>query len=458
MKNLKKKALMAGSYVAVASIAVGGTLALLTDTKKNTNVMTLDNVKIEQHEYQRAVDENGDFKKGTFDGQESYVLEAFEQGKSLLPTTDPTNHGAGPWDSTTVRMSQVDSYGGMTVFSNKNAEDKFVTVENTGSIDAYVRTYVALEVGSLTDDLIGVGHHQTWEKKEIGIVEIEGYNYSILEFTYKGGELSDGSWRHKGGILPADDTSYPSLSQVYLDSSVTSEDIEKIDGNKNGLYEIFVISQAVQADGFDDAATALNAGFGEASPANIQKWFTADDVITASPAANATRPAGYIPSTKGEVIDHLVIVDNSDENTNLRALYNGEGGEANYTTDDIVIMNSHLDGTYAMNLYAVAGSGAKLIVNDTELKGWVSYNSGFASAEFTNCTFTENTNDQKYKTLCVYTDTVVTNCDFEAGYALELDRNPNATITFENCTIGGVALTSVDQFEIASTGATVVIK
>ena len=39
----------------------------------------------------------------------------------------------------------------MEVFVNKNAVDKFVTVENIGKTDAYVRTIIAFESGSLTE-------------------------------------------------------------------------------------------------------------------------------------------------------------------------------------------------------------------------------------------------------------------------------------------------------------------
>ena len=105
---MKKFLLTSLSLILVAAIAIGGTMAYLTDTDSDVNVMTLGNVKIAQHEYQRVI-ENGAYKTDTIDNQTSYVLEAFEQGKALLPATDPSNNGAGTWDSTTVRMSQVDS-------------------------------------------------------------------------------------------------------------------------------------------------------------------------------------------------------------------------------------------------------------------------------------------------------------------------------------------------------------
>lgn len=264
-----------------ATAAITGTLAYLQDDASDVNVMTLGNVKIEQHEYQRAEKEDGTYKTDKIDEQTSYVLEAFEQNKPLLPIVgDPSKSGdayAG-WDDTTVRMSQVDSYGGMQVFAGKNAQDKFVTVENTGNNEAYVRTLVAIEVGTANAELIGTSYHSTWKQNGIGIVNINGNNYSVVEYVYAGAQLSDGSWRHENGVLPAGDTTYPNLSQVYLKSEANNEDMVAIDGNGNGTLDILVLSQAVQAEGFENATAALTAGFGEANAANVQTWF-GDTVI-----------------------------------------------------------------------------------------------------------------------------------------------------------------------------------
>ena len=269
MSKLKKVLLMCTAYVLVAALAIGGTLAYLTSEDSDVNVMTLGNVKIEQHEYERELNEDGTYKTATIDGKNSYVLKDFTQDKPLYPIVgDPSLSGDGyaGWDETTVRMSQVDSYGGMQVFAGKNAQDKFVTVKNTGKSDAYVRTLVAIEIGEADEDLIGLSYHSTWTKTEVGTIEIDNVNYVVFEFTYNGAQLSDGSWRHQGGILPAGDTTYPNLSQVYLKSKATNEDMEAIDGNGDGKLNIIVVSQAIQANGFDNAAAALNEGFGAATP------------------------------------------------------------------------------------------------------------------------------------------------------------------------------------------------
>lgn len=58
-----------------------------------------------------------------------------------------------------------------------------------------------------------------------------------------------------------------------MTSAATNEDCVKLDGNKNGKYDILVLSQAVQTAGFADAQTALDTAFGDATQANVQAWF-----------------------------------------------------------------------------------------------------------------------------------------------------------------------------------------
>jgi predicted ribosomally synthesized peptide with SipW-like signal peptide len=262
---MKKILLSALSMITVAALAITGTVAWLQDEKSDVNMMTVGNVSIAQHEYERVV-ENDTYKIGTFDEQTSYVLQEFTQNKPLYPIVGDPSTGAAGWDDTTVRMSQVKSYGGMQVFAGKNAQDKFVTVENTGKTDAFVRTLVAIEVGEADADLVGISYHNAWTKNELGEITVEGNRYYLYEFVYAGGQLSDGTWRHEKGILPAGDTSYPSLAQVYIKSVATNEDMEKLDGNDDGNIEILVLSQAVQAAGFSDAESALNAAYGEITP------------------------------------------------------------------------------------------------------------------------------------------------------------------------------------------------
>ena len=272
--KLKSILLTGLSFVLVTAVAIGGTMAYLTSQDEDVNVMTMGNVKIEQHEYQRVVNADGTYATATIDNQTSYILEEFKQAKPLLPIVgDPSKSGSAyaGWDSTIVRMTQVDSYGHMQVFAGKNAQDKFVTVENTGKSDAYVRTLVAIECGTGNANLIGTSTRcvkadeaststAPWVSNYIGKIAVDTNTYLLYEYIYRG--ASDVN-RHVNGVLPAGDTSYPNLAQVYLKSETTNEDCEALDGNGNGTLDILVLSQAVQADGFANAETALDTAFGD---------------------------------------------------------------------------------------------------------------------------------------------------------------------------------------------------
>ena len=273
MAKFKKALLISVASVLVAAMAIGGTLAYLTDNDSDVNVMTLGNVSIAQHEYERVVDANGDYVVDSSVG--GYKLQPFTQDKPLYPATIPTNSAEWTYGSTNAMFEQVGANGGgMNVFVEPNAVDKFVFVENTGKTDAYVRTLIAFESGSLSvvewDEVVSSSYHFSWgDPVTIGSITVENNNYVVLEYTYKG--RPDKGF-HENGILPAGEVTQCSLGQVYLRSTATNEDMKAIDGNENGKYDILVLSQAVQSAGFADAKTALDTAFGKSAD-KAAEWF-----------------------------------------------------------------------------------------------------------------------------------------------------------------------------------------
>ncbi|MBE6946741.1 MAG: hypothetical protein E7454_00590 [Ruminococcaceae bacterium] len=501
-----KNILLSGlSLVLVAALAIGGTVAYLQDDDSDVNVMTLGNVKIEQHEYERVVNADGTFATDTIDNVTSYVLKDFTQAKPLLPATEldangnPYNFGAGDWDNTLVRMSQVDSYGGMQVFDSKNAQDKFVTVENTGKTDAYVRTIIAMEIGSLTearfDEVIKTSSFMTdqgvWKVTDIGIVEIDGNNYYIIEYVYNGAKALGGV--HENGVLPAGDTTYPSLAQVYMTASATNEDVEKIDGNGNGTYDILVVSQAVQAAGFANAEAALNAGFGDITTDN-HPW--AGGVKIPAVVEDADGLVEALESGKDVVLNDDVKIDpagmsNAYGTTGIN-VKNGQTIDGNGNTLDIkgaggtwdsginttggliknltvtgsfrgifinhnsshsepvVLENVIIDGT-TYTISCDQGMNQNFEAYNSTFNGWTSYAATLGNAKFENCKFGEGNG---YAYCRPYAPTTFVGCEFEAGYTLD----PRADVTFENCTLNGVALTEANIADLVTDTAKVTVK
>lgn len=427
--KLKNLMLIGLSFVLVAAIAIGGTLAYLTSDDSDINVMTLGNVSIEQHEYERATNADGSYATKTIDNVTSYVLKDFTQGKPLLPATDPSNHGAGTWDNTTVRMSQVGSYGGMQVFVNPNAQDKFVTVENTGKTDAYVRTLVAVECGSTDGSLVGTSYHSTWTKNVIGVITVDGNNYDLIEYVYAGGKLSDGSWRHENGILPAGDTSYPSLAQVYIESVATNEDMEKIDGNGNGTLDILVLSQAVQVAGFADAETALNAGFGDITTTN-HPWTN----TTISSEVGITEAGTY--NLEGDVytIDSAYF---HTQKVTAPVTINGNGATVEGVATSVDSFQWEGGTIPAMSPIFSSADGSKVTVNDLKFTGtmsaimlghYVNSSSNWYNTELNNVdvigTEVVSFSAGVSPAVAVYGKAVLNNCNVYGTTLSELDTDP----------------------------------
>ena len=131
MSKLKKVLLMCTAYVLVAALAIGGTLAYLTSTDEDVNVMTMGNVKIEQIEQQRVDDKDNQTK-----------LEKFKNDKPLYPAVFAgSSISWAPEDEWVVAGEQA----WKVVEDNTNVVDKFGTVKNTGKSDAFVRTLIAYE-------------------------------------------------------------------------------------------------------------------------------------------------------------------------------------------------------------------------------------------------------------------------------------------------------------------------
>ncbi len=432
-----------------AALSVSLTMAYLQDTDEDVNVMTLGNVYIEQHEYQRVVDADGSYKKDTIDGVESYMLESFKQGKPLYPIvgdpSSPEGYLSAGYDTTHVYMSQVNSYGYMDVFAGKNAQDKFVTVENTGKSAAYVRTLVALEIGEIDPNLLGTSYHGTWTKNYIGVIEIDGNKYSLSEYIYAGGKLSDGSWRHENGVLPAGETTYPSLSQVYLGADATNEDVEKLDGNKNGTFDILVLSQAVQAEGFESAEKALDAAFGDITTAN-HPWIdsnveipTVTSVSTAEELTAAIAEGGIVVLENNVVLEDKPITIAKDSETYLNLNGNTLSGTSTSSTTS--------------NLIKVAAGGSLTIANGT-----VSF---YATTPDTNWGgngqppfpgYANNTISCSGK--LIIDGATIENKTAPGGASYAIDCYPGAELTINSGTIDGHGKTAIRMFANSGTVST----
>lgn len=255
MKLNRKYVLIVALLVSLA-MATTGTLAYLTDTDADVNVMTLGSVKIVQNEQERT---------------KSGALDEFTQEKPLFPAHYKDDSIDWAPESEWI---QPGNQAWKVVEDNECVVDKFVTVTNIGESDAYVRTIIAYE-GDETygpeGKYIHVVHNSDNVEPKIavvchGVYEIDDVKYTVYSYTYP-------------DALSPDETSIPSLKQVYMDKTATNKVVAQYGDN----YDILVLSQAIQTNGFTDkgADYALTEGFGEVTEENLQEWF--DTAVVGSP-------------------------------------------------------------------------------------------------------------------------------------------------------------------------------
>jgi len=103
-------------------------------------------------------------------------------------------------------------------------------------------------------------------------------------------------------------------------------------------------------------------------------------------------------------------------------------------SEKVVLDNVTIEGT-TYTISCDQGTNQGLEATNSTFKGWTSFAKTLGSAKFTDCTFGEGNG---YAYCRPYAPTEFVGCAFEAGYELEA----RAAVTFENCTLGGVALTA----------------
>lgn len=247
----KKLIIMITAIVLVLTTAVGLTLAYLTDKDSDVNVLTVGKVTVTMDIQER--DENGN-------------LVDFTQGDELRPLVEQTVNGLKGF------AAAKDANDLPNLDAAKNFIDKLVTVDNTGRNDAYIRVIVAVPaavdhvVHILDGDYMVGANNWGWTKTTAANLTINDIDHKVYVYT------SD--------VIAPDDEIDPIMAGIYLDSKVDFDDETKtwitrgttdynydapvaINWDFDNGVEIPVFTQAVQADGFLDAADAFTTAFGD---------------------------------------------------------------------------------------------------------------------------------------------------------------------------------------------------
>lgn len=256
---MKKKITALCLCVALLAVAVvGASLAYFTDNDQADNTFTAGSVKIKLIEQQSNEDHTG--------------FVPYEGNKVLMPI---------------VGSAQGEKYPNGQPAA-KNYIDKVVTIKNTGNSAAWIRAYYA--VPSALDDGFG-------ESFNAGMNILHGNfgnNGDKTTYEVEWKWKNNGKWQYfetvMDGVsynvyfadyyqpLAAGETTEQFICGVYLDKNVDMKDGKYIDPRHpdadlsilEGTVHYPVFAVAVQADGFDSAAAAMDAAFG----ANYNPWGT----------------------------------------------------------------------------------------------------------------------------------------------------------------------------------------
>lgn len=310
-----------------ATVAVGGTLAYLTDRDSEANVFTTGDVDIT-------------------------LEEKFEQGSELLPGKDIEKDvqikNEGPndaWVWYTYAIPQAldtANDASANVLHVNHAGANWLGYQNNQAYWAEGQTEA-----TPADKCWIVDYNPAGNGAPIGTKEVEGVIYNVYAVLYK-------------GSLPVGETTTVGMTKVYFDKSVdiapdgqlykvVAGETQKIDWNINNDAKktpvIFVNAYAIQKEGFDTVEAAyeafagqwgnmVDAGTyeipepGQPAPENFQAEYngtTYDDIYAAVAAANAN--GGGTITLKGsakldkpvEIASDIIIVGENPLTTYTRA-------------------------------------------------------------------------------------------------------------------------------------------
>ena len=252
---MKKKITAIFLCVALLAIAiVGASLAYFTDTKTATNTFTVGNVKIDLLESSLHRENAGVANGTTSDSQlwSDVVKEGsgntskYKAGDTFY-TDAQIEANAAEYTCDNVQLIPGRSY------------HKMPYVKNVGNNDAYIRIRVMIPADLDTAVLNSSMYTSSaMDQKEFtmaidqtGTVDREGRKYNVYTFT------------RIDSLAPGEMTYWNVWGTIRMDTTVTSAKSEALFGANgpyhNGVFPVLVEADAIQSEGFADAAAAWAA-------------------------------------------------------------------------------------------------------------------------------------------------------------------------------------------------------
>ena len=204
--------------------------------------------------------------------------------------------------------------------------------------------------------------------------------------------------------------------KLYIDGALVTEDVADIDDVLLGGGDV-VLTDDLKVNSTE---TKANSGYG-ATGVSVDGGVLDGNGNTLT-VSNAWGTWDCAIDVSNGTIKNLTI------NSGMRGIF------VTGNTDKVIIDNVTVDGS----VYTIScdeGANGGLEATDSTFNGWTSYAATIGNVKFTKCSFGEGSG---YAFCRPYAPTEFVGCDFEAGFVMDA----RAAVTFENCTIGGVALTA----------------
>lgn len=270
----KKSILMAAiAVMLVAVLVVGGTLAYFTDTKSADNTFTVGNVKIDllESQYHRVNAGKGNAAGLTEPLKGGYLWAANVDMQGNTENTPNYKTSGETWNGQYFSDAQIEADAatyktGYFAEHSKNMVPgsnvrKCPYVKNIGANDAYVRVRVLVPVSlfavidngpsywtdsaleaQVTSDAVRAYNAAGHKATNVPQVERDGIKYYQFDFTYT------------KALKPGELTFWNVWGNIAIDKNATSEDLANVES-----FDVLVEADAIQADGFADAAAAFKA-------------------------------------------------------------------------------------------------------------------------------------------------------------------------------------------------------
>ena len=268
----KKLTLVVTCIVLVAAMVIGGTLAYFTDTDNAKNTFTVGNVKIDllESQYHRVNAGRGNAVGETEPLMGGYLWAA-DVDMQGTPENTPNYVTSGEvWNGQYFSDAQIEA-DAATYKDGYFAEHrqnmvpganvrKNPYVKNTGANDAYIRirtlipvslfdvidngpsywTSTAMNEGQVTSNAVNT--YNTSGATAVKQVERNGIKYYEYDFTFV------------KAVKPGELTFWNVWGNIAINKDATAEDLANVES-----FDVIFEADAIQADGFADAAAAFVA-------------------------------------------------------------------------------------------------------------------------------------------------------------------------------------------------------